>query len=852
MREAWTSIFSLTAARCVIAAVLLLGSVVSAGPQRDVIGPEQWVALSGRLTMEREAGGVAGFRWHIVYGKEPTVITCTAGSAWKAIGRLSFEVRSDRDGPLFIRFDQSDKKIFLTYFDVSQSWQRIALTSADLRPFGDGATGQMDAALIDRVFLVDLNGSDGDARGERTVWVRDMSVGTEALLQTDKAVALPVPNSAPNDTNRLTYSDLVGDLTHLERLAVLPLPGERSAQWSSYDRRSRYAADTAQYAGWGANEDGVGVIRMEGDRAVLAEMAGPGCITRIWTAQPGKGHVKIYLDGSDQPAIDLPFAGYFDGRNSPFDFPSLVYHSAKGANCYVPIPYQKSCKIVADPGWGMYYHFTYKTFPTGTIVPTFTRQLSKDGRGALVATDAFLRDRLGTDPASSRTASATETRNIICPAGQTVTVATLKGPRAVTALKVTPVDVPPDEMGAALREVTLSITWDDDRSPAVWTPLGDFFGTAPGVNNYRSLPCGMTKDGFYSYWYMPFSKKAAITLTNDGARSRSFAFRITHAPTTRPLNQLGRFHVKWHRDAFAPREATRWMDWTLLETSGRGRYCGVALHIWNPRGHWWGEGDEKFFVDGEKFPSTFGTGSEDYFGYAWCSPDIFHKAFHSQTRNDGENRGHISVNRWHISDSVPFQESFDGVIEKYFLNRSQTLYDATVYWYLDAGGVDPYSPVPVGRRSGYYIEPRSYTERDAIEGEQLRVLETTRGVAERQELFNYDGDWSGDAQLFWGGGRPGDRLTLALPVPKAGKYAIEVRLTKANDYGIVRFMLDGKKIGDTFDQYYPSVTPGGTLSLGTHRLSQGDHKLFVAIVGANQAAGDSYLFGLDWIKIRPN
>ena len=69
----------------------------------------------------------------------------------------------------------------------------------------------------------------------------------------------------------------------------------------------------------------------------------------------------------------------------------------------------------------------------------------------------------------------------------------------------------------------------------------------------------------------------------------------------------------------------RWPDWIMLRTEGRGRFCGVSLHVWNPRGGWWGEGDEKFFVDGEKFPSTFGTGSEDYFGYAWGCPSLFQK-----------------------------------------------------------------------------------------------------------------------------------------------------------------------------------------------------------------------------------
>ena len=67
----------------------------------------------------------------------------------------------------------------------------------------------------------------------------------------------------------------------------------------------------------------------------------------------------------------------------------------------------------------------------------------------------------------------------------------------------------------------------------------------------------------------------------------------------------------------------RAIDWTMLHTQGRGRFVGVELHVWNPKGGWWGEGDEKFYIDGEKFPSTFGTGSEDYFGYAWCNPTPF-------------------------------------------------------------------------------------------------------------------------------------------------------------------------------------------------------------------------------------
>jgi hypothetical protein len=130
------------------------------------------------------------------------------------------------------------------------------------------------------------------------------------------------------------------------------------------------------------------------------------------------------------------------------------------------------------------------------------------------------------------------------------------------------------------------------------------------------------------------------------------------------------------------------------------------LHVWNPRGAWWGEGDEKFFVDGEKFPSTFGTGSEDYFGYAWGDPHFFQTPFHCQPLTpDRDWQGHNAVLRWHVADNVPFQASFSAYLEKYFGNDRPTLFAATVCWYLAPGGGDPHGPVPAAERHGYWVRP---------------------------------------------------------------------------------------------------------------------------------------------------
>src|SRR5204862_6217667 len=127
---------------------------------------------------------------------------------------------------------------------------------------------------------------------------------------------------------------------------------------------------------------------------------------------------------------------------------------------------------------------------------------------------------------------------------------------------------------------------------------------------------------------------------------------VRHREGAAPL----RFHAWWRGRA---RLATRPMrDWTALAGEGRGRYVGTAVYVRNPVRAWWGEGDEKVYVDGEAFPSTFGTGTEDSFGYAWCATDLFACAYHSHSRRDGPaNKALTAWNRCHVSEDVPSERS---------------------------------------------------------------------------------------------------------------------------------------------------------------------------------------------------
>ncbi len=642
----------------------------------------------------------------------------------------------------------------------------------------------------------------------------------------------------------LTYPDLVKRITDLEQLSVLPTPGEKCLQWSSYDRASKY--EDGYYLAWDANGDNNGCLRKEGDLEVWGEMEGPGCIWRIWSAAPGEGHVKIYIDGFSVPAVDLPFAEYFNCTQIPFNYSELNHVVAKGWNCYVPIPFQKSCKIVAEPGWGSYYHITYSLYDTGTRVPSFCRDLDPDSLLALMNANETLKSR-GVKPVYAENKKEGILDVNLAP-GDCLTVARLKGPRAITALRAKiKLDADEEIVRNTLRELILRITWDDDKEPAIWVPIGDFFGTAPGANEYRSLTCGLIDQEWYSYWYMPFEKSAKVEILNEGNSSQVVFIRVEHSALTRPIEKLGRFHAKWHRDVFLPESPERQIDWPLLITEGRGRFCGVMLHVWNPKGSWWGEGDEKFFVDGEPFPSTFGTGSEDYFGYAWCDPVLFQHGLHNQTLCT-KNKGHVSVNRWHIADNIPFQTQFQGYIEKYFPNDRPTLYAATAYWYQVPGGKDPYQAVPVEERRGYWYPLVSNGVKGAIEGESLKVVSCTGGQCTVQDMSGFtEGEWSRDEHLWWRDAKEGQKLTVEFQVEKTQNYFVRLALTKAPDYGIFQVYLDGQKIGEPIDLYDPVVTSTGPMMMTVSELKKGKHHLTFEYVDNNPKSIPNHMFGLDYI-----
>ncbi len=671
------------------------------------------------------------------------------------------------------------------------------------------------------------------------------------------------------DTQSLTYSQLVNRLLDLEALSVLPASGERCLQASSYDRASRYDAMSDRYLQWDANGDSNGIIREEGGRQVLAEMDGPGVIWRIWSANPGDGNVSIYLDGEATAQVEMPFKSLFDGRSEPFNWPSLCYVAARGNNCYLPMPFQRSCKIVADSDWGSYYHVTWTRYPNTVIVPTFTSALVRSHRADLQRVDDWLRSRLGTDPHPARAGERILTKKVDAAPGASVLLAAPEGAGAITAIRFKPDASSRSEV--SLRSAVLRITWDGASQPSVWSPVGDFFGSGPGWNPHRTLPVGVHDGTMYAFWYMPFRAGARVELVNDGGASFRGEATIHVAPLSGPVESYGRFHAWWHRGAKPHAHPDRAIDWPMLRTKGHGRYVGVMLEVWNPKGEWWGEGDEKLHVDDERFPSIFGTGSEDYFGYAWGDPTPFHKPYHAQTRNDDDNTGHISVSRWHITDNVPFMKSFDGFIEKYFSDSRPTRYAALACWYQRS--VTPLAYQPVGAAQRIFYDraadmrpstdtpdtPETSTDTPqesldtaqaiVLEGEQLRVLEVSEGAIEVQQMDEFT-QASGGAQAWWIGASAGAVASWEIPAPKAGKYQVVLALTRGNDYATVQPLVNGATAGRPVDLYLQEGWDVTTANLGAHQLRAGANRLTIRITGKN-AAGMGSLVGLDTVTLIP-
>lgn len=265
-----------------------------------------------------------------------------------------------------------------------------------------------------------------------------------------------------------------------------------------------------------------------------------------------------------------------------------------------------------------------------------------------------------------------------------------------------------------------------------------------------------------------------------------------------PMDRLAYFHAKWNTNAFQPQRFDRRPDYTVLRTQGRGRLVGISLHVCKrydnldpesyPGEYWWGEGDEKFFVDGEKFPSWFGTGEEDYFGFAWAIPEPFSRPYHAQIHNEGgiHFRGNRSLLRLHITDNVPFQSGLEACLEKYYSDVF-VRFAAVTYWYQDTPD-DEYPEVSDTEVEAVHLPPPWPEPRPS----QLSADQLPSGNLVGVQIA--DGVWNCSSTQ-WGGRLTAESVPFILTAPEM---AFDLAGTPCRDPDQLYVELiteDGRRIG---------------------------------------------------------
>ncbi len=270
--------------------------------------------------------------------------------------------------------------------------------------------------------------------------------------------------------------------------------------------------------------------------------------------------------------------------------------------------------------------------------------MAREGRGSICARELGLGWKISP--------------SVLIETGDTFELADIAGPGAIQQIWMTPT--------GNWRFSILRIYWDDQAQPSVECPLGDFF--ASGWGEYAQLTslavCVNPGSAFNCYWEMPFQKRCRITLTNIAEDDMVLYYQINYTLTEVPAD-AGYFHAQFRRVNPLPYKEV----YTLLDgVRGQGHYVGTYLAWGSNNNGWWGEGEIKFYLDGDEFPTICGTGTEDYFcgsyGFEHPVKKVYqdyttpYAGFHQIIRPDGNFRSQtrFGMYRWHITDPIRFQQ----------------------------------------------------------------------------------------------------------------------------------------------------------------------------------------------------
>jgi hypothetical protein len=376
--------------------------------------------------------------------------------------------------------------------------------------------------------------------------------------------------------------------------------------------------------------------------------------------------------------------------------------------------------------------------------------------------------------------------------GETKTIASLRGPGKIAHIWLTP-----SSMDIRYpRALVLRMYWDGATVPSVEVPMGDFFAVGNGMRaNVNSLPVKVSSygRGYNCYWQMPFRKEAKITLTNESDKEpASCYYQIDWVELDELPESTMYFHARYHQE-YPP---TMGEPYTVFEGQGRGHYVGTVLSSQNGIGHWFGEGDDLMWIDGEEQPSIQGTGTEDYFNESWnmrVHSSLFTGCTVFEPRAPD---ARVSAYRWHISDPIIYQKSLEFQIERRgFVMNSQgqvvsesgprpDFWSSVSYWYQETIA-EPWCEFPAYR--------------DRVNRELVlhlpQVVDTIKhspGVELQVNPYNratYTKPWFRAEN-----GSVGAWIEIPFDVKEAGRYSMSLFQHLRDDNGIWKVYIDGKEI----------------------------------------------------------
>jgi hypothetical protein len=315
-----------------------------------------------------------------------------------------------------------------------------------------------------------------------------MSAIASALI--DKAAAQATNQKVP-------VVSLISELKPFTNIADLPAYREETSmlQVSSYDRT-------------GMNNDGFSgtysFIRRNADSSlVLFDEQGPGVINRIWTPTPTEDNLDFYIDDTTKPAFTIKYIDLFSGKVFPFVAP-LCNNQLGGYYSYLPIPYQKHCMIVQRGKQNLFYQVGFRTLPKGSLVKNFNPNLNAEEKFALQNIQTLWNKKPGANNfiTPNQSVSKVVRSTFLLKKGETKTLLQLTTGGRITAIELEPAAA----FEGFAKDIDIRITWDDEKTPAVYCPVADFFGYAYGKPSMQSLVIGNSGKTNYSYFPMPFDK----------------------------------------------------------------------------------------------------------------------------------------------------------------------------------------------------------------------------------------------------------------------------------------------------------------------------------------------------------